>query len=85
MRALESHRFLLFSTNSGISAVISPDGKIISEIPMDVRGVASATIYPQSQNTFLIRWGYGPVFILIFLMLGYSIISKQSRLLFKRK
>jgi apolipoprotein N-acyltransferase len=34
MRAMETGRFLLRSTNTGATAIVAPDGKIISHAPL---------------------------------------------------
>ena len=37
MRAIENHRYLLRAANSGISAIIDPDGRIVNTVPRNQR------------------------------------------------
>jgi len=68
MRALESGRYLLRSTNTGITAVISPQGDVIDRLPQFQSGVLSATVRPYTGTTPYVRFGNYPVVILCLLM-----------------
>ncbi len=57
MRALESGRFLLRSTNTGISAIIAPDGKIAAASPAFKQDVLTSFITPLQGMTPYARWG----------------------------
>ena len=57
MRAIENARYLLRATNTGITAVIRPDGRIAAEIPPDRPGVLEARWGFQSRRTFYSRHG----------------------------
>ena len=57
MRALESGRYLLRSTNTGITAAISPRGQIIIQAPMFQQASITAEITPMSGSTPYIRFG----------------------------
>ena len=57
MRALESGRYLLRATNTGITAAISPSGQIITQAPMFQQAVIVAEITPMSGSTPYIRFG----------------------------
>lgn len=69
MRALETGRYLLLSTNTGITAVISPLSEIIASAPMNERHVVSAQIQMMEGKTPLMQWYYYPVLGLIVLMI----------------
>ena len=56
-RAVETGRFLLRATNTGISAVIDPKGKIINKSVQFEDDVVRATISPYSGATLYARWG----------------------------
>jgi apolipoprotein N-acyltransferase len=51
MRALESGRYMLFSTNNGITAIINPNGKIIKSLPRDKTAVLTGMVQPMSGRT----------------------------------
>ena len=54
MRALETGKYLLFSTNTGISAIIQPDGKLLASLPDFQQGVLTGKIYAMRGNTPLV-------------------------------
>jgi apolipoprotein N-acyltransferase len=57
MRALESGRYLLRATNTGITAAIAPDGNIIALAPMFIPTSITAEITPMSGATPYIWYG----------------------------
>lgn len=69
MRSLETNRPQLLSTNTGITAFISPFGKILKTAPIDKRVVITDSIQPMHGKTPLMRWNYYPIAALIVLML----------------
>lgn len=69
MRALETGRPLLLSTNTGITAFISPYGKILKGAPIDKRVVITDDVQPMQGKTPLMKWNYFPVALLVLLML----------------
>ena len=54
-RALETGRFLLRATNTGISAIIDERGRVIADVPTFVRGGATATVQPRRGATPFVR------------------------------
>ncbi len=56
-RAVETGRYLLRATNTGISAVIDPMGRIINKSVQFQDDVVRATIQPYSGATPYARWG----------------------------
>ncbi|WP_267256486.1 apolipoprotein N-acyltransferase [Coxiella endosymbiont of Ornithodoros maritimus] len=73
MRALETERYLLYSTNTGITAIISPEGKIVKSAPQNQRLVLNGQIKPVTGKTPLMSWNYYPVvgIIIVFLLLTF--------------
>ncbi|MFW0094613.1 MAG: apolipoprotein N-acyltransferase [Coxiella endosymbiont of Haemaphysalis qinghaiensis] len=72
MRALETGRYLIYSTNTGITAIIDPYGKIHQSAPRNKLVVLTSQITPVIGNTPLMKWSYYPVLgiVIIFLLLG---------------
>ncbi len=64
MRALEAGRYLLRATNTGISAVIKPDGGLSGVSPQFEMAVVRDSIQPMQGATPYVRWGDWPVLIL---------------------
>jgi len=57
MRAIETGRPMLRSTNTGATAVIDPHGKVLAALPYDQMGVLTARVQGMSGSTPFIRWG----------------------------
>lgn len=70
MRALETGRYLLRDTNTGVTSIISPKGKIISKLPAFKRAVLNGTIYEMRGQTPWMRFGMLPIWMLLVLMLA---------------
>lgn len=71
MRAIETGRFLLRATNTGMTGIVSPRGEIISQAPLFQETALTGTITPMGGMTPYARWGDKPVIgILVILLLG---------------
>lgn len=69
MRSLETGRYQLIATNTGISAIVSPFGEIVRAAPIDQREVITENITPMSGKTPLMKWHYYPVIIAVLMMI----------------
>jgi len=79
LRALESGRYLLRATNTGISAVIAPDGSLRERSAQFTRAVLSAQVEPRSGATPFVRWGQWPALALglLLLMVASFMVSRR--------
>jgi apolipoprotein N-acyltransferase len=57
MRAIENHRWVLRATNTGVTAVIDPRGRIIETIPRHIRTSVQVPFGYESDITFYSRHG----------------------------
>jgi apolipoprotein N-acyltransferase len=57
MRAIENDRYFLRTTNTGITAVIRPDGQVSAELPPDEPAVLEARWSFRTGETFYTRYG----------------------------
>lgn len=73
MRALETGRFLLRATNTGITAIIGPDGVIRERGPQFETTVVRGEIEPRSGATPYVRFGNWPVVIAAALVWAASV------------
>jgi apolipoprotein N-acyltransferase len=55
-RAIENRRWMVFSANTGPSAIIDPHGKIVKRSPMDTRYVLTGRVGLSSEITPFVRW-----------------------------
>jgi len=76
MRAMETGRFLLRATNTGMTAVVSPQGEIINQAPLFQETALTGTITPMGGMTPYARWGDKPVIegmvVLLVALIGYG-------------
>ncbi len=83
MRAMETGRFLLRAANTGISAIVSPEGKIINQAPLFETAVISGAIIPMEGMTPYARFGDRAIMSVIGLLLvaliGYGGIYQKGR------
>lgn len=68
MRALETGKYLLRGTNTGITAIIDQQGKVTAQIPSFKEGILRGSFHPVSGETPFMRWGWWPVLGLCFLL-----------------
>ena len=80
MRALEAARYLLRSTNTGISAVIDSSATVLVRSRQFKPEVVSATIWPLSGETWFVKFGNWPVLLVCSLILFlFLIVSRQRK------
>lgn len=83
MRAMETGRFLLRATNTGITAIVSPEGKIINQAPLFQTKVITGTIIPMGGMTPYSRFGDRAIVnvmgILFLALIVYSRVFQEGR------
>jgi apolipoprotein N-acyltransferase len=57
LRAVETDRYLLRAATTGISAYVTPAGRIVSELPMNEQGTIYAAFEPRRTMTAYVRMG----------------------------
>jgi apolipoprotein N-acyltransferase len=64
-RAVELRRFVVRGTNTGISAVVDPHGRVTARAGLFEEGVLAAEVRTQARETFYARHGDAPLFALL--------------------
>lgn len=64
MRALETGRMMLRSTNTGVTAIIDARGHVLASLPPFTAGSLSGEIQGYAGSTPYVRWGNAPVLAL---------------------
>lgn len=73
MRALETGRFLLRATNTGLTGIVAPDGGIQNQAPLFETSVLTGTIQPMAGMTPFTVIGDRGVLLFLFAILSLSI------------
>lgn len=80
MRAMEHRKFMLRSTNTGLSGIINPFGKVTASAEQFIHTSISGTIYVSSGLTPYARSGSWPIIALCFSLLFCAIfITRPSK------
>ncbi|MGZ8196259.1 MAG: apolipoprotein N-acyltransferase [Methylosarcina sp.] len=77
MRAMETGRFLLRATNTGLTGIVAPDGKIKNQAPLFNAVVLNGEISPMGGITPYAQWGDLPIICLIAFALGLIVIFEK--------
>jgi apolipoprotein N-acyltransferase len=73
LRALEDGRMYLTATNTGITAAIDRDGRVISRLPQYAEGILEVAAQGYSGATPYVRFGDGPAVLLSLLVLASAV------------
>ena len=86
MRALETGRYMLRATNTGITAIVSPKGHIIKQAPLFKQTVLKGSIEPMGGMTPYARLGDGVIIIFLIIALTIVLLCSETTLFgFRRK
>jgi len=77
MRALETGRMMLRATNTGVTSIIGPDGKVLQQLPQHQEAVLLGMVQGYTGSTPYVRWGNAAVMLLIAAMLAYAWIPRR--------
>ncbi|WP_296889577.1 apolipoprotein N-acyltransferase [Thiobacillus sp.] len=72
MRALESGRMMLRATNTGLTAIIDPQGRLLATLPPFTRGSLGGSIQGYAGSTPYVRWGNAAI-LAVWGMLGLGL------------
>jgi apolipoprotein N-acyltransferase len=75
LRALETGRFLVRATNTGISAIIGPDGNLRQRSAQFQAQILRGAVTPRTGSTPFVRWGQWPALLLGVALLLVLLIS----------
>ncbi|QAX81691.1 apolipoprotein N-acyltransferase [Candidatus Pseudomonas adelgestsugas] len=80
MRALESGRWMIRSTNNGVTSLINPFGQITVQIPQFKRGILYGEVVPMHKLTPYLQWRSWPLIILCLSLFSSALlISRLSK------
>ncbi len=79
MRALETGRMVLRATNTGLTAIIDPQGRLLASLPPFTSGSLSGSIQGYAGSTPYVRWGNAAVLALWGLLAAGLLLSRFKR------
>ena len=78
MRSLETARWSLRSTNTGLTAAINERGVIVKALPQYTRGALDVYAQPRAGATPYVRWRDWPVLVGLAIALGFALRMKSK-------
>lgn len=84
MRALETQRYLLRSTNTGITALVDERGVIVDKLDVGVRATLTATAEMRQGQTPYMMFGLWPLYLLSLLVMAaarWQVVQQDRRVL----
>jgi apolipoprotein N-acyltransferase len=80
MRALEAGRYMIRSTNTGITSLIGPHGEVIKQLPQFERETLTGEVQPLSGSTPFVLWGDMLIVgLCIMLLLGFAVKESSQK------
>jgi apolipoprotein N-acyltransferase len=79
MRALETGRWMLRSTNTGATAAVDDKGRVVAALPQFTRGVLEVSATPRKGTTPYVIWRDWPVWLGVFLVLAASLFARRRK------
>ena len=77
MRALELGKPLLRSANTGITAIVDANGKVVQQLPQFEKGVLTAQISPVISKTPFSLWGNTVLYSLSALIVALAVMRRK--------
>jgi len=77
MRALESGRYLLRATNTGLTAIINAQGKVTAQAPMFSRTTLTGELTPFAGVTPFVKAGWCLIYVLLACLLLWSFVKRD--------
>lgn len=79
MRALETGRFMLRATNTGVTAIINQKGRVLVALPEFTQDVLSGEAQAYSGATPYVRWGNWPVVLFWLFILAWFALQTAKK------
>ncbi len=81
MRAIQTGRVVLFSTNDGVTAIINNKGQIQSQLPQFTKDVLTDEVYAYTGSTPWMHLGNKPFILLFILLLMFQKLGLRTFIL----
>ena len=78
LRALESGRTMLRATNTGMTAIVAPDGTLLGSLPPFTRGALRGEAQGYTGETPYVRWGNTPLLVVLAALLAFITVRARK-------
>lgn len=79
VRAAENGKFIVVSSNTGVSGIIDNYGRVIKRGENFVKTYLKGDVSLIKEKTFFNKYGYKTLFFLIFILIGINLIKKENK------
>jgi apolipoprotein N-acyltransferase len=80
MRAIETGRTMLRATNTGMTAIVDPHGKVVAQLPQFIEGILSGEAQGYSGATPYVRWGNYPTVVACIALVAALVLYRRRAL-----
>ena len=77
MRALEAGRAMLRATNTGVTAIIDPRGKVVARLPQFTEGVLEGEVRGHAGASPYVKFGNTPIVLMCVVLLGALVFIRR--------
>ena len=84
-RAMEYQKPIVRATNTGVTAYIDGNGMIQNQLPIFTTGVLELSAQTNESKTIFTKYGYIPLYIILFFMFFANKVTSSALLKFKKK
>jgi apolipoprotein N-acyltransferase len=77
MRSIETGLPSIRSTNTGITAVIGPDGRVLQALPQWTQANLSASVQGFTGKTPFVVWGNWPILSFVSFLLAFALLQRR--------
>ena len=77
MRALETGRAMLRATNTGVTAIIDPGGKVVARLPQFTEGILAGEVQGYAGATPYVMFGNTPIVLVCVVLLGALVFTSR--------
>jgi apolipoprotein N-acyltransferase len=78
MRSIETGLPSIRSTNTGITAVIASDGRVLHQLPQFTQATLSASVQGFTGKTPFVVWGNWPILSFISFLLAFALLKRRQ-------
>ncbi len=77
MRAIETGRAMLRATNTGVTAIIDPRGKVVARLPQFTEGVLEGEVRGYAGASPYVKFGNTPIVLMCVVLLGALVFIRR--------